>query len=105
MVKARKSTSTELRCVLLGKAGQGKSSLGNLLTGKNAFEVGDGAQSETKEIKLSYSDVDNIRVIDTPGFAALDKTDVSLEISKVGITAYSDVIGSRLGIDKSTNDV
>ena len=71
----------KLHCVLLGKAGQGKSSLGNLLLGKYAFIEHGRAGQGTKDMQYGSSDL--IEVIDTPGLADMDDKDLGLDLSKV----------------------
>ena len=74
----------ELRCVLLGRVGEGKSSLGNLLVGEGRFKVYRGAASGTRTIDHAASDEYNIRVIDTPGLVDAEEEDVDTESAKVG---------------------
>ncbi|RGB25905.1 AIG1 family-domain-containing protein [Rhizophagus diaphanus] len=55
--------------ILIGKTGNGKSTLANVLYGEQLFEEGDGARSVTKESKskeFKYKGVKHI-IIDTPG--------------------------------------
>jgi predicted GTPase len=60
----------EVRIILLGKTGAGKSSLGNLLCGGQVFKTGYGGSSVTKECLLKQREVGRklVKVIDTPGF-------------------------------------
>lgn len=53
--------------VLVGETGQGKSTLGNFLLKKKAFEVSSKSQSCTAKTVIEDSEQDNIQVIDTPG--------------------------------------
>ncbi|CAF3366920.1 unnamed protein product [Rotaria socialis] len=62
----------EKHVILLGKTGNGKSSLGNTLAGNTAFETGNAASSITRECnckKFTYAKgKKSIVVVDTPGF-------------------------------------
>ncbi|KAL2079185.1 hypothetical protein ACEWY4_024929 [Coilia grayii] len=59
----------EMRMVLLGKMGDGKSSLGNTILGKLLFKVTDLNQSSTQASQAESAVVDHrkIKVVDTPG--------------------------------------
>ena len=80
--------SPELRCLILGKVGTGKSSLGNLLTGKEKFSVYRTATSGTQTIQYVSSEEFNVKVIDTPGLGSSDGKDHDLEIAKVSGHVY-----------------
>lgn len=60
----------ELRLILTGLTGVGKSSFGNVLHGLKCYKTSHGFASETKKCELCSSDVDGylVTTIDTPGF-------------------------------------
>nr|XP_040036869.1 GTPase IMAP family member 7-like isoform X2 [Gasterosteus aculeatus aculeatus]XP_040036870.1 GTPase IMAP family member 7-like isoform X3 [Gasterosteus aculeatus aculeatus]XP_040036871.1 GTPase IMAP family member 7-like isoform X4 [Gasterosteus aculeatus aculeatus] len=59
----------EMRIVILGKTGVGKSSLANTILGENVFRIGDTGNSETSECRSETRRVDgrDVTLIDTPG--------------------------------------
>ncbi|KAL6118406.1 uncharacterized protein ACO6RY_03213 [Pungitius sinensis] len=60
----------EMRIVILGKTGVGKSSVANTILGENVFQIGDTANSETSECQSVTRRVDgrDLTLIDTPGW-------------------------------------
>ncbi len=68
--------SNDLRIVLLGVCGAGKSSIGNAILGREAF-----TESRTRESEKQTGRVEdrNISIIDTPGFFNIHLTDEELQ--------------------------
>ena len=86
---AQKENNTQLRIVLLGKVGVGKSSLGNLLTGQETFKAYNTAETGTVTISSSESEEFNVHVIDTPGLYDSENTDITTEIAKVIVLFFN----------------
>jgi len=88
----------DINVSLLGKTGTGKSSLANLLMGRNDFEVGSGTKSCSVACKVMKTKISgsSISVMDTPGLKDT-RTYTDEDVMEV---IYGSLSSSFLKIDK-----
>ncbi|XP_071314990.1 GTPase IMAP family member 8-like [Trachinotus anak] len=73
------TTDSDLRIVLLGKTGAGKSSLCNTIFGEDVFKINHTANAEKSNCQTASVNGKKITVTDTPGFFDTDRSEEELK--------------------------
>lgn len=75
----------DLRCVMIGKTGVGKSAVGNTIMGKKCFESEAASESVTQTCKKAETHFDGrvVSVVDTPGILDTEQPQELIKREKV----------------------